>query len=92
LWNQIRADVFAHPVQVLESAEGGIQGAAILAGVAAGWHSDAAAGAEAVGRVTETWTPCPDAVRAYEDAFVSFCAVHDALEGLWQGWDDRIKS
>jgi len=86
LWNQIRADVFAQPVQVLESAEGGIQGAAILAGVAAGWYSNAVAGAEAVGRVTETWTPCPDAVRAYEDAFVSFCAVHDALEGLWQGW------
>ena len=91
LWNQIRADVFAHPVQVLASAEGGIQGAAILAGVAAGWYSDAAAGAEEVGRVAETWAPSPDAVRVYEDAFRIFCAVHDALDGHWQAWDDRIK-
>ncbi|MFZ2058024.1 MAG: FGGY family carbohydrate kinase [Acidimicrobiales bacterium] len=92
LWNQIRADVFAHPVQVLASAEGGIQGAAILAGVAAGWYSDAAAGAEEVIRVAETWTPSPDAVLVYEDAFRIFCAVHDALDGHWQAWDDRIKS
>jgi xylulokinase len=92
LWNQIRADVFAHPVQVLASAEGGIQGAAILAGVAVGWYSDAAAGAEEVVRVAETWAPCPDAVRVYEDAFRIFCAVHDALDGHWQAWDDRIKS
>ena len=91
LWNQIRADVFAHPVQVLASAEGGIQGAAILAGVAAGWYSDAAAGAEEVVRVAETWAPSPDAVRVYEDAFRIFCAVHDALDGHWQAWDDRIK-
>jgi xylulokinase len=92
LWNQIRADVFAHPVQVLASAEGGIQGAAILAGVAVGWYSDAAAGAEEVVRVAETWAPSPDAVRVYEDAFRIFCAVHDALDGQWQAWDDRIKS
>ena len=91
LWNQIRADVFAHPVQVLASAEGGIQGADILAGVAAGWYSDAAAGAEEVVRVAETWAPSPDAVRVYEDAFRIFCAVHDALDGHWQAWDDRIK-
>jgi sugar (pentulose or hexulose) kinase len=91
LWNQIRADVFAHPVQVLASAEGGIQGAAILAGVAAGWYGDAAAGAEEVVRVAETWAPSPDAVRVYEDAFRIFCAVHDALDGHWQAWDDRIK-
>jgi sugar (pentulose or hexulose) kinase len=92
LWNQIRADVFANPVQVLASAEGGIQGAAILAGVAAGWYSDAAAGAEEVVRVAETWAPSPDAVRVYEDAFGTFCAVHDALDDQWRGWDDRMQS
>jgi ribonucleotide monophosphatase NagD (HAD superfamily) len=40
LWNQIRADVFGHPVQTLTATEGGIQGAAILAGVGAGWVGD----------------------------------------------------
>ena len=92
LWNQIRADIFANPVQVLDSAEVGIQGAAILAGVAAGWYSDAATGAEEVVRVAETWDPSPGAVVVYEHAFHTFCAVHDALDGHWEGWDDRIKS
>jgi sugar (pentulose or hexulose) kinase len=92
LWNQIRADVFAHPVQVLGSTEGGLQGAAILAGVGAGWYSDAVNGAEQVVRLMDTWTPSPAAVEVYEGAFRTFCAVHDALNGSWEGWDDRIKS
>ncbi len=59
LWNQIRADVFGHPVQTLTATEGGIQGAAILAGVGAGWYANAAAGADQVVRAAETWSPDP---------------------------------
>ena len=92
LWNQIRADVFANPVQVLGSTEGGLQGSAILAGVAAGWYADAVAGAEEVVRLGGTWTPCPEAVAVYEHAFHTFSAVHDALDGSWEGWDDRVRS
>jgi sugar (pentulose or hexulose) kinase len=92
LWNQIRADVFANPVQVLGSSEGGLQGSAILAGVAAGWYADAVAGAEEVVRLGGTWTPCPEAVAVYEHAFHTFSAVHDALDGRWEGWDDRVRS
>jgi xylulokinase len=88
LWNQIRADVFGCPVQTLALPEGGIQGAAILAGVGAGWYPDAAAGAEQVIRVADAWNPSRDAVLAYENAFQVFCAVHDALEGTWARWGD----
>jgi xylulokinase len=86
LWNQIRADIFGHPVQTLTLTEGGIQGAAILAGVGAGWYPDAAAGAEEVIRAAETWTPSPAAARRYEDVFRSFCTVHDALDAVWGAW------
>jgi xylulokinase len=86
LWNQIRADIFGYPVQTLTRTEGGIQGAAILAGVGAGWYQDAAAGAEQVSRPAGTWTPVPDAVARYAAAFANFRAVHDALDRVWAGW------
>jgi xylulokinase len=88
VWNQIRADVFGHPVQTLTRTEGGIQGAAILAGVGAGWYPDAAAGAEQVISPARTWTPVPEAVARYNTAFRNFRAVHDALDGVWARWDD----
>jgi xylulokinase len=87
LWNQIRADIFGHPVQTLAHAEGGIQGAAILAGVGAGWYPDAAVGADEVIQPAETWTPSPAAAGAYEASFRTFCAVHDALDGVWARWN-----
>ena len=89
VWNQIRADVFGYPVQTLACAEGGIIGAAILAGVGAGWYPDAAAGAEKVIRLADSWQPDPDSVRCYEAAFRVFCAVHDALDGTWPQWSSQ---
>jgi xylulokinase len=86
LWNQIRADIFGHPVQTVTLTEGGLQGAAILAGVAAEWYSDAAAGAEEVIHAAETWTPDPAAACRYQNVFRSFCAVHDALDPVWGSW------
>jgi xylulokinase len=87
VWNQIRADVFGHPVQTLACTEGGILGAAILAGVGAGWYPDAAEGAVHVVRASGSWAPAAGAAAAYERAFRVFCAVHDALDGLWPQWD-----
>jgi xylulokinase len=86
VWNQIRADVFGHPVQTVTLTEGGLQGAAILAGVGAGWYRDAAAGADEVIHAAQTWTPEPSAARRYEDVFRNFCAVHDALDPVWSSW------
>jgi xylulokinase len=89
VWNQMRADIFGHPVQTLASTEGGILGAAILAGVGAGWYPDAAAGAGRVVRPSGTWAPRAEGAAAYQRAFAMFCAVHDALSGLWPQWGDR---
>jgi xylulokinase len=86
LWNQIRADVFGQPVQTLTATEGGIQGAAILAGVGAGWYADAATGADVVVRAAETWEPNPDWARVYEQVYATFCTVHDVLGPEWTRW------
>jgi xylulokinase len=88
LWNQIRADVFGHPVQTLTATEGGLQGAAILAGVGAGWYADAAAGADEVVRAAETWRPDPGLAFVYDRVYRTFCAVHDLLGPEWQHWDE----
>jgi xylulokinase len=88
LWNQIRADVFGHPVQTLTATEGGIQGAAILAGVGAGWYANAAAGADEVVRAAETWSPDPGAARSYSRSYQTFCEVHDVLGRVWPRWDE----
>jgi xylulokinase len=88
LWNQVRADVFGHPVQTLTATEGGLQGAAILAGVGAGWYADAAVGAAQVVRVAQTWRPDPATVGVYDRLFSTFCAVHDALGPEWGRWDE----
>jgi xylulokinase len=87
-WNQLRADVFNHPVQTLTATEGGIQGAAILAGVGAGWYPDAAAGADEVVRGAETWWPAAGPARVYDGVFSTFCAVHDVLGHEWLRWDE----
>ncbi len=88
LWNQIRADVFGHPVQTLTATEGGIQGAAVLAGVGAGWYADAAEGANQVVRAADMWDPDPGSARVYDHVFRIFSAVHDVLGREWQRWDD----
>jgi xylulokinase len=57
LWRQIQADVYAHPVELLEAEEGGAFGAALLAGTGIGvWESVEAACAATV-RVAETIMP-----------------------------------
>ncbi len=87
LWNQMRADVFGHPVQTLSGTEGGIRGAAILAGVGAGWYPDACTAADQLVRPAETWHPRADAA-VYDGAFRTFCAVHDALGTQWHRWGE----
>jgi xylulokinase len=57
LWRQIQADVYGHPVELLEAEEGGAFGAALLAGTGIGvWESVEAACAATV-RVAETIMP-----------------------------------
>jgi xylulokinase len=86
LWNQVRADILGHPVQTLACTEGGLLGAAILAGTGAGWYPDAAAGADKVIAPAGQWDPRPGEVEVYERAFATFCAAHDALADLWPRW------
>ena len=86
LWNQVRADVYGLPVRPLAAVEGGIRGAAILAGVGAGWWDDPAAAAERLACVAEEVRPDPDRRRRYDALYAEFRAVHDLLDARWAAW------
>ena len=86
LWNQIRADIYDRPVSVLADREGGILGAALLAGLGAGWYDDAAEAAEHVVELGQRWTPRPQAVQRYRAAYTTFRSVHDELDPGWARW------
>ncbi|MFL5646784.1 MAG: xylulokinase [Chloroflexota bacterium] len=61
LWRQILADVLAAELATVETTEGAAYGAALLAGVGAGWWTSVYAATEAVVRVTPVASPGPAA-------------------------------
>lgn len=83
LWNQIRADIYERPVRSLRPTEGGLQGAALLAAVGAGWYPDAADAAETLVGLRADWQPRPEATETYRASYAAFCAVHDMLGPHW---------
>ena len=79
LWNQIRADVYAKPVAVLKTFEGGILGTAMIAGVAAGIYPDLPSAAKRLVVVDHILQPNPDAARLYDRQFEVFKDLHDRM-------------
>ena len=78
LWRQIQADVYGHPVELLEAEEGGAFGAALLAGTGIGvWPSVEAACAATV-RVAETVQPKHATVMA--EAYERYRRIYPALK------------
>ena len=82
LWRQIQADVYNHPVEILEADEGGAFGAALLAGTGVGaWPSVEAACAATI-RPAETIAP--QSAPAMAEAYKYFRKLYPALQSLNQ--------
>jgi xylulokinase len=78
LWRQVVADVLGVPLRTTQTAEGAAYGAAVLAGVGAGWAADVATLAERLVRVgDDATTPAPD--DALDTAYAEFRALYPAL-------------
>ena len=82
LWSDIVADVFDRPVSVPEPGDASF-GAALLAGVAAGFFRDARDAVARCLRIGRTVEPEPAAVEQYADLFARYRAVHDALAPVY---------
>ncbi len=79
LWNQIKANIYQLPVAVLKTFEGGILGAAILAGVAGGVFSDEASAAGQVVHIDHVLQPDPGQAERYNRLFEVFKDLHDRM-------------
>lgn len=80
LWRQIQADVYDHPVELLEAEEGGAFGAALLAGTGAGaWPSIHAACAATVRAAT---TIVPTHAGEMQEAYSRYRRMYPALQEI----------
>ena len=80
LWRQIQADVYDHPVELLEAEEGGAFGAALLAGTGVGAWPSVQAACEATIRPKETIHPKNAAAMA--EAYKHFRRLYPALKQI----------
>ncbi len=83
LWRQIIADVLSVPLSSTRTAEGVASGAAILAGVAAGWYPSVAEACAAMVGVADVTDPGPDA-GSYEAAYRVYRDLYPALRGSFR--------
>lgn len=81
LWNQIKADVLGRPVRRVLSKEGCALGAAMLAGVSAGFFADVPAAVQQTIELSESLvTPDPGNAATYAEAYASYRRLFDAVE------------
>jgi xylulokinase len=81
LWCQMLADVFGHPIELLQTSETGCLGAALYAGVGAGIYSDCRDAAAKAVKVTQRYEPDASVRGPYDAAFGKFVEVYEALNG-----------
>ncbi|MBB5055368.1 xylulokinase [Granulicella aggregans] len=78
LWRQIQADVYGHPVDLLEAEEGGAFGAALLAGTGIGAWPSVEAACEATIRIAQTIQP--KSAEAMQAAYAEYIKIYPALK------------
>ncbi len=81
VWNQIQADMYNKPVQVLEIQDAALLGAAITAGVGVGVFGSIKEGSEKMVKVKKTYYPIPEHVEIYNNLYEIYCKVYESLSG-----------
>ena len=80
LWRQIQADVYGHPVDLLEAEEGGAFGAALLAGTGINAWPSVEAACEATVRVAQTIQP--KSAELMQAAYAEYRKIYPALRTI----------
>jgi len=83
LWRQIQADVYGHAVEIVEAEEGAAYGAALLAGVGAGFWPTVDAACAATVRVASRVTPQSAAVAALNASYAAYRRVYPATKKVF---------
>lgn len=79
LWNQIQADVYGRPVQVLEESDSTVLGAAILGGVGAGIFNSIEEGVENMVHVKDEIKPNAANHAIYEKMYQAYQSAYEGL-------------
>jgi xylulokinase len=79
-WLQLKADMYARPVEKLAVSEAAALGMAISAGVAAGIFDDAAETAEGLVEPLTTFEPDPERARYYDERLEEYREIYPALK------------
>jgi xylulokinase len=82
LWRQIQADVYGQPVEFLAAEEGVAFGAALLAGVGAGFWPDVDGACAATIQPSGRMTPEPLAAALYDREYRRYRRLYPALASL----------
>ena len=80
VWRSIKANVYGHPVVTLENFEGGLLGAAILAGIGAGIYHDAVSAVDKIVKVGARMEPDLETHQKYQQYYELFKDLHDQLQ------------
>jgi xylulokinase len=83
LWRQIIADIMNVPLATVNTTEGGAFGAALLAGVGAGWWPTVDAACQATIRVTMGETPNPQNAARYDALYQQYQQLYPALKSIF---------
>jgi xylulokinase len=82
LWRQIQADIYGHPVEIVEAEEGAAYGAALLAGVGRGVWPSVDAACAAVVRVAIRVDPNPTDRAHLDQRYQAFRRLYPALRNV----------
>ena len=82
LWRQILADVFQSELVTINTTEGAAYGAALLAGVGAGFWPDVDTACQAAVKITGSTQPTPAGMTAYDHYYDLYRQLYPALKDL----------
>jgi xylulokinase len=83
LWRQIQADVYGQPVEIVAAEEGAAYGAALLAGVGAGFWPSVDDACDAVVRVAHSTSPTEASLKTMQEGYEKFRKLYPALRSIF---------
>ncbi len=83
LWRQIQADVYGHPVEIVEAEEGAAYGGALLAAVGAGMWLSVDEACSAAVRVASRVIPQPAAVATLNVSYSAYRRIYPATKEVF---------
>ncbi|MGB2668311.1 MAG: xylulokinase, partial [Candidatus Acidiferrum sp.] len=85
LWQQIQADIYGMPVELIEADEGAAYGAALLAGVGTGNWATVETACETAVRVAKRVQPNEKTARLMDSQYVEYRKLYPALKVIQHG-------